>query len=203
MRFVILFAFISFYSFGQNEKTEIEIDLLYTNSKFFKKTFHGASVGISGHLNERTALGFFASFYNKDINPTFYNVGEPSLTHIELGIQLKRYILKTNRLHISPFLLTSWGISTLMDQSEIEYIETEFGTETRYASVDTNNLLLIQPGIDVQVKLWQNKKGAAFFLTTRAMYRQSFGKANYGYISDYNNFYFGGGLTIKNTYFNF
>ena len=76
MRFVILFAFISFYSFGQNEKTEIEIDLLYTNSKFFNKTFHGASVGISGHLNERTALGFFASFYNKDINPTFYNVGE-------------------------------------------------------------------------------------------------------------------------------
>lgn len=189
--------FFSCLAFSQNEKYVIETDLLYTNSKFFNQTFHGASVGISGQFNEKTALGFFASFYMKDINPTFYIINEPSVIHVEFGAQLKQYLVKTNRLHISPFLLYSWGITSLVDKSELEYFETEFGTESRYARVDINNLFLIQPGVDVQIKLTQNKRGTSFFLTTRAMYRQAFGRVNFGYLSDYNGFYFGTGLTVK------
>lgn len=198
MRNYIFIFFFSFFSFGQNETIDIETDILYTNSKLFNQTFHGASVGISGKLNEKTALGFFASFYMKDTNPTFYIVNDPAVIHVEFGVQLKQYLLQTNRLSISPFLLNSWGITSLIDQSEIEYFETAEGfTDSRYARVDVNNLFFIQPGVDVQIKLGQSKKGTAFYLTSRAMYRQAFGKLNFGYLSDYQGFYFGTGLTFK------
>lgn len=199
MRNLVICLFSGFLSFGQYEKINIEIDLLYANTKMFNKNFHGASVGMSTLFNDKTAVGFFLSFHKKDINPTFYIVEDPSINHVEFGIQMKNYLLKTNRWQLSPFLLNSWGFTYLLDQSILEYIETEFGNGTRYARVDINNLFFIQPGVDIQLKLSENKRGTSFFLSSRAMYRQAFGRVNFGYLSDYNTFYFGMGLTIKYT----
>jgi hypothetical protein len=203
MRNFILFFLFNLFSFAQDIDSKIEADILYSQSQLFDKTFHGLSFGVSGAWKENIYVGAFVNLQFKNTNPSHFIVQDPLVTHVDFGIQIKKYLVRTNRFHLSPFLINSWGITSLQDQSITEIVETEFGPEERAVTIERNHLFLVQAGVDLQFRLADSKRGPQYFLSTRAAYRTGFGRLNYGFLSDYQGLYFGVGLTLKYQSFSF
>jgi len=182
----------STFKFGE---ASLDIGAFYT--PFRSTDLFGLNCDFKVYPIRRFATGFSASITNKRINDSFqYSVGKPYLYFNEFCWINQYNIVQADRIRIGINVNNGILVSQLGDNDVKVKYWTKYGYSERAKTVATNYFYVIEPGIDISLKLFSNKHDPDIYLTAKAKYRAAFGDAKFGGQSDYNNYYIGASVSI-------
>lgn len=176
---------------------EASIDIVAFYSPILSKKLFGGSVDFKYYPFKKIATGLSFSMTEKKVNETYsFSIQQPVLDYYEFGWINQYDIIESNKIIIALNLNNGIVCSRLADNAEKEKYWTKYGYSYRAKEVATNYFYLLQPGVNVSIKLISNKHSPDFYLTTKAKYRFVLGDSKYGSASDFSNCYFAIGLSV-------
>jgi hypothetical protein len=166
-------------------------------SPVLSKDFYGFNFDFKYYLKKRFATGLEISATQKEISDTFsYSIQKPVVEYYEFGWINHYDILQSRYLRIGVNLNNGLSLSRLGDNSEKETYYTDDGVAERAKEVATNYFYLIEPGIDVSVRLFEIRDFAGLYLTTKLKNRFVLGHHKYGHIQDFSNYFISVGISF-------
>jgi hypothetical protein len=170
---------------------KFQLDLGATNTNLKKYNFWGFDIELKyKYLNGLYTGILFNISETKLINDNFNKIDSiPELSYFDLGWVNQYNIINDSSVRINLNLTSGLEVNTLSDKSiqEKHTSRTKHGTKTYYDSktISTNYFLLLQPGIDLSVKIYK-----IWFLSFKARYRWNIGAANFGRTEDFSDYSF-------------
>jgi len=193
----------STFSFGQASdkfnKTiggEGTLDVCSFYTPLISTDTYGLNVDFKFYPVKSLATGFCASIANRKIGTAFqYTIGQPIVYYYEFGWINQYDVLQKDRLRIGLNINNGISYSELGDNDVKVKYWTRYGAGEKAKIISTNYFYLLEPGLDINVRLFSHKHDPDFYLTLKTKYRFVFGDIKYGQRSDFTNFYFGLGIS--------
>jgi hypothetical protein len=184
-------------SLKSNVRHEASFDIGAFYTPVLSKDFYGVNIDFKYYPYQRIATGFSASMTNKKINNSFqYTIGQPIIYYYEFGWINQYEIIQTKKIRVGLNINNGIVISELGDNTIKQKVFTGRVFVDKAKVVETNYFYLLQPGLDISIRLLSKNNYPDLYLTTKAKYRFVFGDSKYGHLNDFSNFYFGLGLSI-------
>ena len=178
-------------------KHEASFDFGAFYTPVLSKDLYGGNIDFKYYPYRKFATGLCFSMTEKKITDTFsYSIGQPLLDYYEIGWINQVDLMQRDKIRIGVNLNNGIVISRLGDNSEKEKYWTKYGYRYRAKEVATNYFYLLQPGLDISLRLFSNHHYPDFYLTTKFKYRFVFEDNKYGQLNDFSNYYFGLGISI-------
>lgn len=207
MKTTILITLVSIYSadvYAQKTDSlknkynhEASIDIVAFYSPLLSKKLFGGSIDFKYYPFKKIGTGLSFSMTEKKVDETYsFSIQQPVLDYYEFGWINQYDIIESNNINIGLNLNNGIVCSRLADNAEKEKYWTKYGYSYRAKEVVTNYFYLLQPGVNISIKLISNKHSPDFYLTTKAKYRFVLGNSKYSTVSDFSNYYFALGLSV-------
>ena len=191
------------FVFGQTKDSsavktrDVSLDIGAFYTPFRSTDLFGLNCDFKVYLLQKFATGFSASISSKKINASFqYTVGQPYLYFNEFGWINQYDVVQADRIRIGVNLNNGILISQLGDNDIKERYWTKYGYTEKAKTIATDYLYVLEPGIDLSLKIFSNKHNPDIYFTTKAKYRTAFGNPKFGSQADYNNYYLGASISI-------
>lgn len=202
---LIMAFFCSNFAFGQNadslkksSKHTFSFDLAAFYTPVLSNDFYGLNMDFKYYLHPRIATGFSTSLTSKKMNTAFqYQIEKPILNYYEFGWINQYEIIQTKNIKVGLNLNNGIVVAELADNAITQKVFTGRVMVDKAKVVATNYFFLVQPGLDISIKLFSKKSHSPdIYLTTKAKYRFVFGDGKYGQVNDFSSHYFGMGITM-------
>jgi len=192
------------FAFGQTNdslqgktKHEASLDLCTFYTPVLSNDLFGFNIDFKYYPAKKFATGFNTSMTQKKIGETFsYSIGQSLIDYYEFGWINQYDFLQSDRIRMGLNLNNGVAISRLGDNEIKVKYRTKYGYQYRAKEVATNYYYLLEPGLDISIRLFSNNHYPDFYLTTKAKYRFVFGDSKYGSMNQFSNYYFAIGLSI-------
>ena len=183
------------FTITKDHEATFDLGAFYT--PLISTNAYGLNTDLKFYPYKRFATGFCASITNKKINKTFqYTIGQPVLSYYEFGWINQYDILQKDRIRIGLNVNNCIAFSQLGDNNIKEKYYAKYGVQEKAKTISNNYFYLLEPGLDMNIRLFSNKHDPDFYLTLKAKYRFVFGDTQYGQHSDFSNYYLGLGFSM-------
>lgn len=173
------------------------IDIGALRTPVLSKNFYGLYISVKYYPLKRYATGIDLSFSEKKIIDTFsYSIKKPLLDFYEFSWTNQFDFIQSKRIRMGLNVNNGLAVARLGDNSIKETYYTEYGPEEKPKKVAANYFYLLEPGMDLSIKLFHIKRFSDFYLTSKAKYRFLFGNCKFAQLSDFSGYYFGLGVSL-------
>jgi hypothetical protein len=178
-----------------NTETSLYVGAFYT--QLLSEDLYGIAFDLKYYPYKRFGTGIEFSATEKKILDTFsYSIEKPILEYYEFCWTNQFDFLHSNRIRMGVNLNNGIAIARLGDNAIKETFYSQYGYGEIAKKVAANFFYLIEPGLDISIRLFSFKKCPDLYFTSKAKYRFQIGDCKYGQIKDFSNYYIGIGISI-------
>lgn len=176
---------------------EISFDLFTTNLKVLNSIFWGGGFSIKYYPQKKWSTGLLLWGAGKRTVDTFgFSIRRPVLNYYTIGWINSFDLVQKNSWRTGISLTNGMAISELRDKAQTEKLRTRYGYRDVPKRIATNYYYLLEPGVNVSVKLVSNNHNPDFYLTGGAKYRLLFGNSRFGTPDVFSGLVFSLGLSL-------
>jgi hypothetical protein len=171
-------------------KNILTSDVCVFYTPMFSNAFWGFNLDGKYYISKRFATGISISgtINNRKINNSFsYPITNPVLNYEQYGWVNQFDFVQTKRIKIDFNLNNAIAKARLGNNPSYQFFKGLTSTE-----VATNYFYLLEPGIDISLRL----ANSPIFFTIKSKYRFAFGDAKFGTTNQFSNYYFAIGFTL-------
>ena len=166
---------------SRTDRHELSFDLFAINLKHLNNNLWGGGISMKYYPQKKWGTGLLLSGAGKRTIDTFgFSIARPILSYYEIGWLNSFDIVQKNRWRTGVNVTNGLAIAELRDKAQLEIKHTRGGDRNIPKRIATNYYYLLEPGVDVSVKLISNNHNPDFYLTGNAKYRLQFGKSRFG-----------------------
>ncbi len=178
-------------------RKEIAFDFFTTVTKLVDQRLWGGGLSFKYYPSKKFATGLYLGFSGKSIKDTFgFSVLKPVINNMEIGWLNQYDIVLNQKFRTALVIINGFSYAELRDRAIKERVRTRHGYQYVSKKIATNYYYLLQPALDVSVKLLGKRHNPDLYVTMRTGYRSVFGSNRFGSKEQFGGFLFAAGISL-------
>lgn len=176
---------------------DIALDFYAYGTKIALNDLWGLALEMRYFPTKKFSTGLYLAGVQKKITDTFlFSVIKPQVSSLDIGWINQYDLVQNKNIRLGANLITALTISMLRDKAFTERVRTSRGYRNVSKKIAENYQFLLEPGLDLSVKLISNNHEPDFYLTGKTRYRWAIGSTEFGSASMFSSFSFGLGIAL-------
>jgi hypothetical protein len=191
-------TYAAFAERSNKSRHEMSVAIYLNNTNLADHRLWGLGLDLVYFLSPKFATGIYLNGAGGNMTDSFsFSVIKPYVTGFDIGWLNRYMVVKTGGVRTGIGLLTGLAVSTLSDKGIIEKVKTRFGYKNRAKKISENYHFLLEPTLDLSVKLFSDsRQDLGVYLTAKTGYRLAVGAPQFGSNGMFSGYFFTAGVTI-------